>query len=118
MAPLTPESSAIRLSAARDGVHVAFTVADDGVGIAPERLPYLFRRFSREEGEERSSVGAGLGLAISRGIVEAHGGRIWAESGGPPAWGPGSPSPCLRWRPPTPCSPPCLRHGADGGSAS
>ena len=82
MAPLTPESSAIRLSAARDGVHVAFTVADDGVGIAPERLPYLFRRFSREEGEERSSVGAGLGLAICRGIVEAHGGRIWAESGG------------------------------------
>ena len=76
------ESSVIRVSAAMEGVHVALTVADDGVGIAPERLPRLFRRFSRAEGDEPGSVGAGLGLAICRGIVEAHGGRIRAESGG------------------------------------
>ena len=58
------------------------TVADDGVGIAPERLPRLFRRFSRAEGDDVEGVGAGLGLAICRGIVEAHGGRIRAESDG------------------------------------
>ena len=74
-------ASVIRVSAELEGVHVALTVADDGVGIAPERLPRLFRRFSRPEGEH-GSVGAGLGLAICRGIVEAHGGRIRAESEG------------------------------------
>ena len=79
----SPESSAIRVSAARDGVHVAFSVADDGVGFAPERLPYLFRKFSGGDAQDSGSIGAGLGLAICRGIVEAHGGRIWAESGGP-----------------------------------
>ena len=76
------ESSTIRLSAERDGAHVAFTVADDGVGIAPERLPRLFRRFSRADSEGTGSAGAGLGLAICKGIVEAHGGRIRAESDG------------------------------------
>ena len=66
-----------------DGVHVAITVADDGVGVSPERLPYLFRRFFRAEGDGRDGMGAGLGLAVCKGIVEAHGGRIWAESEGP-----------------------------------
>ena len=79
----SPQSSAIRLRAEREGVHVAFTVADEGVGIAPERLPYLFRRFSRGEGHGEDGLGEGLGLAICRGIVEAHGGRIRAESAGP-----------------------------------
>ena len=78
----SPESSTIRVSAGQQGVHVAFSVADDGVGVAPERLPYLFRKFSRPEVEEPGSVRAGLGLAICKGIVEAHGGRIWAESDG------------------------------------
>ena len=75
-------SSTIRVSAALEGVHVAFTVADDGVGIAPERLPRLFRRFSRSDGDEHGRLGAGMGLAICRGIVDAHGGRIRAESDG------------------------------------
>ncbi len=79
----SPESSAIRVSAAVEGVHVAVSVADDGVGVSAERLPYLFRRFFRAEGDERDGVGAGLGLAVCKGIVEAHGGRIWAESDGP-----------------------------------
>ena len=79
------ESSAIRVTAAQKGVHVEFSVADDGVGISAERLPHLFRKFSRLEGEERGREigGSGLGLAICKGIVEAHGGRTWAESAGP-----------------------------------
>ena len=79
------DSSAIRLTAARDGFHVALSVSDDGRGILPEHLPHLFRKFtsapddSRRDGAERT----GLGLAICKGIIEAHGGRIWAESDGP-----------------------------------
>ena len=71
----SPEPSAIRVTAAHKGVHVAVTVADDGVGISAERLPYLFRKFSRREGDDggRGLVGSGLGLAICKGIVEAHG---------------------------------------------
>ena len=78
------ELSAIRVAAVRDGVHVAFSVADDGVGVPAERLPHLFRKFSQLDGEERGreTGGSGLGLAICRGIVEAHGGRIRAESDG------------------------------------
>ena len=76
--------SPIRVAAVRDGVHVAFSVADDGVGVPAERLPHLFRKFSRLDGEERGreTGGSGLGLAICKGIVEAHGGRIRAESDG------------------------------------
>ena len=78
------EASAIGVSAVREGYHVAVSVADEGRGIAAERLPHLFRKFSRLEGEDRRRdiVGSGLGLAICRGIVEAHGGRIRAESDG------------------------------------
>ena len=79
----SPESSVILVSAAMEGVHVAVSVADDGVGVSAERLPYLFRRFFRAEGDEQDGVGAGLGLAVCKGIVEAHGGRIRAESDGP-----------------------------------
>ncbi len=79
----SPESSTIRVSAAVEGVHVAISVADDGVGVPSERLPYLFRRFFRAEGDRRDGVGTGLGLAVCKGIVEAHGGRIRAESDGP-----------------------------------
>ena len=78
----SPQSSAIRVSAARDGVHVAVSVTDEGRGIPAEQLPRLFRKFSRTGNEDRGGD-TGLGLAISKGIVEAHGGRIWAESDGP-----------------------------------
>ena len=79
-----PESSPIRVAAERDGVHVAVSVADEGRGIPPERLAQLFRKYSAAAVGERGAgaAGSGLGLAICRGLVEAHGGRIRAESGG------------------------------------
>ena len=74
----SPVSSPIRVAAARDGVHVAISVADEGPGLPPERLPHLFSKHAGSDPER-----GGLGLAICKGLVEAHGGRIWAESGGP-----------------------------------
>ena len=76
----SPESSVVQVSAARVGDQVEVSVSDQGRGIPAEDLPRLFRRFSGREGD---GAGAGLGLAICKGIVEAHGGRIWAESDGP-----------------------------------
>ena len=79
------ESSVITVTVVRENVHVAVSVADEGRGIPSERLPYLFRKFTRTDGDDLGSgvAGSGLGLAICKGIVEAHGGRIWAESEGP-----------------------------------
>ena len=77
----SPADAAIRVSAARDGVDVAVSVTDEGRGIPSDRLPHLFRKFSGDDAGEQ--VGnTGLGLAICKGIVEAHGGRIRAESDG------------------------------------
>ena len=79
----SPESSPIRVSAERNGVHVAVSVSDEGRGIAPGRLANLFRKYAGSAGDgERGSAETGLGLVICRGLVEAHGGRIRAESGG------------------------------------
>jgi signal transduction histidine kinase len=65
----------------RDGAWTLFEVGDTGDGIAAEDIPHIFERFYRgEKSRSRATGGAGLGLAIARGIVEAHGGRIWAES--------------------------------------
>ena len=78
----SPESSMITLRAAAAGVHVEVSVADQGRGIPAEDLPRLFRRFSQRGGRDLAGD-TGLGLAICKGIVEAHGGRIQAESEGP-----------------------------------
>ncbi len=76
----SPESSPIRISAERDGAHVAVSVADEGSGLAPEERAHLFRKHARDgAGARRQS---GLGLVICKGLVEANGGRIRAESGG------------------------------------
>jgi len=74
----TPEGGTVTLRARpRDGT-LAVTIADTGRGIAPEDLPHIFDRYWRPKGSEQK--GTGLGLYIARGIVEAHGGRVWAES--------------------------------------
>ena len=66
----------------RQDLHIAVSVSDQGRGVPAERLPHLFQKFYRPADEDL--VGdTGLGLAICKGIVEAHGGRIWAESDGP-----------------------------------
>ena len=78
-----PESLPIRVTAEREGAHVAVSVADEGRGIAPERLAQLFRKYSGTGAGEPEADGSGLGLAICKGLVEAHGGRIRAESAGP-----------------------------------
>ena len=79
------ELSTITVRAVRKQFQVVVSISDEGRGIPAERLPLLFRKFSRVEGEDRQGDlgGSGLGLAICKGIVEAHGGRIWAESDGP-----------------------------------
>ena len=81
----SPESSGIRVTAVQRGVHVEVCVADDGVGISAERLPRLFGKSSMLDGDDGGSglARSGMGLAICKGIVEAHGGRIRAESDGP-----------------------------------
>ncbi|HLV68192.1 MAG TPA: GAF domain-containing sensor histidine kinase, partial [Polyangiaceae bacterium] len=74
----TPRGRAVRLGAARSGGFVHFWVADEGNGILPEDLPHIFDRYWKVHRADRR--GAGLGLSICKGIVEAHGGKIWAES--------------------------------------
>ncbi len=83
-ARFSDEESMIKVSAAQEGFQVAVSVTDEGRGIPAERLPHLFRRSYRINNKDGHGdhEGSGLGLAICRGIVEAHGGRIWAESGG------------------------------------
>ncbi|MDE2752386.1 MAG: ATP-binding protein, partial [Gemmatimonadota bacterium] len=80
----SPESSPIRIEAAREGVHVAISVTDRGRGVPPDHLPHLFRKYTPPAGDDRRRglSGAGLGLSICKGLVEAHGGRIWADSAG------------------------------------
>jgi signal transduction histidine kinase len=64
-------------AAARDD-EVLFWVADTGIGLAPDELPHVFERLWQARGAGRH--GAGLGLPIVKGLVEAHGGRVWVES--------------------------------------
>ena len=78
----SPEASPIRVSAEPDGLHVAISVCDLGAGIPPEQLAHLFQKHSGTR-DGAQGVRSGLGLAICRGLVEAHGGRIWAKSAGP-----------------------------------
>ena len=74
----TPEGGTVTVRAERRGGELSITVADTGPGIAADQLPHVFERYWKAQ--PASQTGAGLGLYIAKGIVEAHGGRIWAES--------------------------------------
>ena len=74
----TPRGGHVGVHAHHVGSHVEISVTDDGPGIPPRTLARVFDRFW--QADRRSPSGAGLGLAIARGIVDAHGGHIWVES--------------------------------------
>lgn len=75
----TPPGGSVALSAEQAGREVVIAVRDSGVGVPAQDLSRIFERFYKAD-RARSGGGSGLGLAIARHIVQAHGGRIWAES--------------------------------------
>ena len=77
----SPRGGSITLEAKREGEEVVVSVSDQGPGIDREELPMIFERFYRtERSRTRESGGSGLGLSIARSLVDAQGGRMWAES--------------------------------------
>ncbi|MGH2728318.1 MAG: sensor histidine kinase [Actinomycetota bacterium] len=70
----------IRLTAEEQGNEIYIKVADQGQGIEPEDLPFIFERFRQAQGAGRTRTSVGLGLYIVRSLVTAHGGRVWADS--------------------------------------
>lgn len=80
----TPQGGRVTVTAGREKEEFVVRVADTGIGIAAEHLPHVFERFYRvDKSRSRAGGGSGIGLTIARHLVEAHGGRVWAESGGP-----------------------------------
>jgi signal transduction histidine kinase/CheY-like chemotaxis protein len=80
----TPRGGHVQVVLSRVGSRVAVSVADDGIGIPADKLPYVFERFWQQSaGGSRETTGLGLGLSICRSLVELHGGSIRAESPGP-----------------------------------
>jgi K+-sensing histidine kinase KdpD len=79
----SPEGSNIWVTVGADAGEAHVSVRDEGVGIPAEQMVNLFQPYSRLHRENPVAKGIGLGLFITKGIVEAHGGRIWAESAGP-----------------------------------
>jgi signal transduction histidine kinase len=77
----TPSDGKIILTAHQSDGLVRLAVQDTGIGIAPDELPFVFNRFHRADKSRNSEIGeSGLGLAIVRALVEAQGGKVWAES--------------------------------------
>jgi PAS domain S-box-containing protein len=110
----TPSGGSLLVRARRLGDEAVVSVKDTGSGIRPEDIERLFQPFSQvHDNMEKTNAGTGLGLYISRGIVEGHGGHIWAESGGP---GKGSTFafaiPLLGTRPKQPPAQPAAPDGA------
>ena len=75
----TPQDGRIILKAQPQEGTILFSVQDSGIGLSAEDLPRIFERFYKVD-RARATSGTGLGLAIARHLVEAHGGKIWAES--------------------------------------
>ena len=80
----TPEGGAVTIGAEQNNGEIQISVTDTGIGIPPEQLDHIFTRFYRvDKSRSRASGGgSGIGLTIARRLVEAHGGKIWAESEG------------------------------------
>ncbi|MDQ3699652.1 MAG: cell wall metabolism sensor histidine kinase WalK [Chloroflexota bacterium] len=107
----TPAGGRVTLRAAPDADGIRFTVIDSGIGIAPGDLPRIFERFYKVD-KSRASGGTGLGLAIAKHIIQAHGGRIWAESSGD-----GSGATFSFTLPLTPAGPPPPPSGGEAAAA-
>lgn len=79
----TSVGGTVVVQAVKEGSNILVTVQDSGIGIPAEHLPYLFTRFYRvDKSRSRAGGGSGIGLTIVKHLVEAHGGRVWAESNG------------------------------------
>lgn len=80
----TPEGGDVTISAVRAGDEIHVTVKDTGIGIPPEHIANLFTRFYRVDKSRSRNAGggSGIGLTVAKHLVEAHGGRIWAQSQG------------------------------------
>jgi len=79
----TPEGGQVSLTVQQIGKEIEVRVKDSGIGIPAEHIAHLFTRFYRvDKSRSRAGGGSGIGLTIAKHLVEAHGGRIWAESGG------------------------------------
>jgi two-component system sensor histidine kinase KdpD len=78
-AKYTPAGTPVTIMARREAEYVLISVCDRGPGIPEGMESRIFEKFVRTEAPERHAHGTGLGLAICKGIVEAHGGRIWVE---------------------------------------
>jgi two-component system sensor histidine kinase BaeS len=75
------EGGSVRIAAHHDGSTFIFSVADEGIGIAPEEMPQLFHKFYRSRSVSESGIqGTGLGLTLVKEAVEAHGGTVEVES--------------------------------------
>ena len=78
----SPVGSTIKIHLEMNELEACLSIIDQGIGIAPEHIERIFHRFYRVQQREERPVGSGLGLAVVRATVEAHAGKIWAESPG------------------------------------